>query len=51
MDTPEKYVCETPGTKGLLEQRFASFVGSVPEQCSEHIRMWLLWLWLDDMSA
>ena len=51
MDTPEKYVCEVAEIKGLLEQRFESFVGSAPEQCSEHIRMWLLWLWLDDMSA
>lgn len=41
MDTPEKYVCETPGTKGLLEQRFASFVGSVPEQCDPETRKWL----------
>lgn len=39
MDTPEKYVCEVAETKGLLAQRFASFVGSVPEQCSAHIRM------------
>ena len=51
MDTPEKCVCEVPETKGLLAQRFESFVGSASEQCSAHIRMWLFWLWLDDMSA
>jgi len=51
MDKPEKYVCEVPETKGLLAQRFTSFVGSTPDQCSAHIRIWLFWLWLDDMSA
>jgi hypothetical protein len=45
MDTPQKHACETPETKGLLEQRFASFVGTAPEQCDPETRKWLFWLW------
>ena len=45
MDTPQKHACETPETKGLLEQRFASFVGTALEQCDPETRKWLFWLW------